>query len=515
MQRSLNRDQANDVNGHVNGDAKPNGAPLELDLDAVVIGAGFAGVYLLYKLRKEGLRVKLIEAGDGLGGIWYWNNYPGARVDSQYPIYALAIPEVYETWHWTEQYPGSAELQRYFKHMDSVLDLSKDTIFNTRVSRASWDESAHKWHITCDNGTQITTRFMNCCLGFAAKRHFPEWPGLSDFKGYMCHSSFWPNEGVDMKGKKMAVVGNGATGIQIAQTAAREASELTVLVRTPNTCIPMNQHEVDPEQAKKDLETMGDKIGRERYLNHGGFLIEGQNKNVFDDPEERRKEVLDKALDEGGFRVLFQYDDLLTDEKANRYVYDHLMARTRARMTDERKKDILAPLEPPHPFAGKRPSLEQDYYEQMDKPHVNIVDLKTNPVSHVTENGIVTKDGTEFELDIIAIATGFDSLTGGFMEIDFTGLDNEKLNKKWTGERGALSYLGMTVHQFPNMFYTYGPHAPTAYANGPSIVQPQGDWITDVIMKMRKEGKTKIDAKKDAEEEWKEMINKVSKITQD
>lgn len=175
-------EQTNGVNGHTNGDTQTNGAQ-ELELDAVVIGAGFAGVYLLHRLRQEGLKVKLIEAGDGLGGIWYWNNYPGARVDSQYPIYALAIPEVYETWEWTEQYPGSAELQRYFKHIDKVLDISKDTIYNTRVSKASWDEAKNEWHITCDNGTRINTRFMNCCLGFAAKRHFPDWPGLSDYKG--------------------------------------------------------------------------------------------------------------------------------------------------------------------------------------------------------------------------------------------------------------------------------------------------------------------------------------------
>lgn len=311
-----------------------------------------------------------------------------------------------------------------------------------------------------------------------------------------------------MKGKKMAVVGNGATGIQIAQTAARDASELAVFIRTPNTCIPMHQGKVDPVQAKKDLETMGDKLGRERYLNHGGFLFSGQNKNVFDDTEEQRNKVIDGSLDEGGFRILFQYNDTLTDEKANRYIYDRLMARTRARMTNKEKMDIIAPLEPPHPFAGKRPSLEQDYYEQMDKPHVKIIDIKTNPVSHVTERGIVTKDGTHHDLDIIAIATGFDSLTGGFMEIDFTGVDGEQLSTKWTGDRGALSYLGMTVNKFPNMFYTYGPHSPTAYANGPSIVQPQGDWITDCILKMKKEGKTRIHAKQEAEKQWKQMINK-------
>ena len=182
-------------------------------------------------------------------------------------------------------------------------------------------------------------------------------------------------------------------------------------------------------------------------------------------------------------------------------------------MSDPKKRDIIAPVEPPHPFAAKRPSLEQDYYEQMDRDHVDIIDLKATPVSHVTEKGIVTKDGKEHEVDLIALATGFDSLTGGFMEVDFSGIDNEQLGEKWTTDRGALTYLGMTVNNFPNMFYTYGPQAPTAYANGPSIVQPQADWITDVCLKMREEGKTKINAKKVAEEEWKKTVNEMHAMT--
>lgn len=258
---------------------------------------------------------------------------------------------------------------------------------------------------------------------------------------------------------------------------------------------------------------MGDKLGRERYLNYGGFLINGENKNWHDDPPERRVKVINEYLDQGGFCVLFAYNDLLLNDDVNREVYDILTSRTRARMSNLKKKNILAPVTPPHPFAGKRPSLEQDYYEQMDRDHVEIIDLKSTPVSKVVSNGIVTEDGTLHEYDIIAIATGFDSLTGGFMEIDFKGIDGVKLADKWNGERGALSYLGLAVNGFPNMFYTYGPHAPTAYGNGPSIVQPQGDWITDVMKKMRDEGKTKIDANQKAEEEWKEHVNYIHSFT--
>lgn len=525
------KQQTNGITNGINGYG--NDGPVDLDLDALVIGGGFGGVYLLHRLRREGFNVKLVEAGKGLGGIWHWNNCryiqrlrefarannvnldldPGARVDSGYPVYQLAIPEVYETWQWTEEYPGSQELQRYFQHIDNTLNISKDTIYNTRVGSATWNDSTHKWIVVCDDGTRIATRFLHCCLGFAAKRHFPDWPGLENYQGYVCHSSFWPVEGVDMKGKKMAVVGNGATGIQIAQTAAREAGELGVFIRTPNTAIPMNQQLVDPERAKKDMATLSYRLNTERYQNLAGFLLHGQDKPMKEDTPERREEVFDEAYAQGGFRLLFTYNDILTSAETNRAAYDYWAKRTRARISDPVKRDILAPLEPPHPFAGKRPSLEQDYYEQMDKDHVKLIDLKTTPVSHVEPKGIVTKDGTLHEFDIIAIATGFDSLTGGFMEIDFKGIDGEDLQEKWNTDRGALSYLGMTVNNFPNMFYTYGPHAPTAYSNGPSCVEPQADFITDTMKQMREQGQTKINATKEAEDQWKETVNYLHSLT--
>ena len=221
---------ANGINGLSNGTAR-NGevnGHVDEELDALVVGAGFGGCYLLHRLREAGFSAKIVEAGSGLGGIWHWNTYPGARVDSQYPIYSYSIPEVYKTWTWKQQYPGSEELREYFKHVDSVLDISKDTLFKTKVVTATFDESIDKWRVECDDGKIIVTRFFLPCVGFAAKRHFPDWPGLSSFEGTMCHSSFWPEGGMDVKGKRVAVVGTGATGIQIAQTTAPECAHLTV-----------------------------------------------------------------------------------------------------------------------------------------------------------------------------------------------------------------------------------------------------------------------------------------------
>lgn len=417
----------------------------------------------------------------------------------------------YNTWTWEQQYPGEKELKRYFKHIDGVLDISKDVMYKTKVVAATFDESVDKWHIECKNGTRVTCRFFLCCLGFAAKRYFPDWPGLEDFKGYMCHSSFWPAEGVDVKGKKVAVVGTGATGIQIAQETAKEAGHLTCFVRTPNICIPMNQAPVDPEQAKQDLEFLHDQLTKKRFTSVGGFLYPNPDKGLWDETPEEREARFEEAWRLGGFRILFSYNNLLTDEAANTEAYKFWLKKRRAQMTDPAKRDLLAPLKAPHPWAGKRPSLEQDYYEQMDKPHVTLVDVKNNPVSKVVENGVVTADGKLHEIDVLAIATGFDSVTGGYKDLDITGLKGEKLGDKW--RMGTYTYLGMSVANFPNFMYTYGPQSPTAYANGPSIVEPQAEWILSVMKKMKQQEKTRINANEDAEQEWKKTINQLHSLS--
>jgi cation diffusion facilitator CzcD-associated flavoprotein CzcO len=506
MQRDIGRSHltngsSNGVSGH---------SSLHLELDAVIVGGGFAGVYLLHRLRQEGFNVKLLEAGTALGGIWHWNSYPGARVDSMYPVYALSIPEVYKTWTWSEKYPGEKELKRYFQHVDKVLDISKDVLYEHRVVAAGFDPQENKWHLECENGTRVTARFFLGCLGFAAKRYFPEWEGLENFKGYMCHSSFWPAEGVDMKGKRVGVVGTGATGIQIAQTVAPEVKELTCFVRTPNLCIRMNQGPIHPDQQEKDMEYVEKLLSESRYENVAGFLYSNATKGVLEDSLEEREKVLQGAWDRGGFEILFTYKDIVTDQEANDEVYKFWVNKTRSRISDPEKRDLLAPVTPPHPFGGKRPSLEQDYYEQMDKPHVKLVNLKKNPVEKAVENGIVTADGKLHEFDVLAIATGFDSVTGGYKHLDVTGLDDSKLVDKMGP---VYTYLGMSVSGFPNFFFTYGPQSPTAYANGPTLVEPQGEWIVSVVKKMRDQGLTRINANENAEQKWRETIRDLHKLS--
>ncbi|KAF2859625.1 cyclopentanone 1,2-monooxygenase [Piedraia hortae CBS 480.64] len=504
MQRSLG------TNG--TGTRQDTSNAQHLDLEVCIVGAGFAGIYLLHRMREEGFTgMKIIEAGNMLGGTWAWNSYPGARVDSPYPVYQMSIPQLYDGWVWKEKYPSSAELKEYFKHVDKVLDISRDVIFNTKVTEATFNASSNRWHVTCDDGTTISCHFLISCVGFAARRHFPDWPGFDKFQGFICHSSFWPQDGVNIKSKSVAVVGTGATGIQIAQEFSKEASHLTAFVRTPNLCLPMRQSPIDPTQIKQDAETLHEILSHKRFENTGGFNWPTPTRAGTDDTPAQREAVFESVWQRGGFEPLFTYTDMLTNESTNNHLYDFWARKTRSRMTDPYKKSLLIPEIAPHPFGGKRPSLEQDYYEQMDKPHVTLIDVKSNPITHLTEKGIVTADGKVHECDVIALATGFDTGTGSIKEVDFIGVDGITLVEKW--KRYTWTYLGMAVHGFPNFFFTYGPHSPTAYVNGPSLVEPQAEWILSVMQRMKQRGFGRIEAKEEAEKQWSEMIRRIHALT--
>jgi cation diffusion facilitator CzcD-associated flavoprotein CzcO len=287
------------------------------DLDVLVVGAGFSGCYLLHYLRKAGFKAKVVEAGADLGGIWHWNTYPGARVDSQYPVYALSIPEVYKTWNWTEQYPGWHELQQYFAHVENCLDLKKDVHFNTKVTSAEWDDKTNRWTVRCDNGTSFRTWIFIAAIGFAAKRHFPDWPGFDSFEGTIHHSSFWPRD-LDVSGKKVAVVGTGATGVQIAQDSAKVAGELTVFCRTPNIACPMQQRLVDTYQQAREKSQLAAAF-KHRLTTDAGFAYTNRGFPHTHHTAEEREALFEELWNLGGFRMIANsYNDILTDPVANR-----------------------------------------------------------------------------------------------------------------------------------------------------------------------------------------------------
>ncbi|KAF2761307.1 FAD/NAD(P)-binding domain-containing protein [Pseudovirgaria hyperparasitica] len=498
------------TNGHPVRDDNDTYAK-QLETDVLIVGAGFGGIYLMHKLRQQGFKCKIYEAGKDLGGIWHWNCYPGARVDSQVPVYEYSIPEVYETWTWSERYPGWAELRRYFDHVDKQLQIRKDTAFETRVTGAEFDKKSNKWNVKTEDGRQATARYLLLATGFAAKRYFPDWKGLNTFEGIIHHSSFWPEEGVDVKGKRVAVIGTGSTGIQLSQETSREGATVTVFQRTPNLCLPMVQRPLTPEdQMKRKGEYP--RFFEDRMKTFAGFQYDFSDKNTFDDTPEEREAFFQKLWDNGGFEFwLATYADMLYDAKANDEAYNFWAKKTRARITDPKKRDILAPLKKRHAFGVKRPSLEQDFYEQMDKPTNEVVDVRETPIKRFTKTGIETYDGLHREFDIIALATGFDSVTGGMMTMGLKDVHGVDLSRRWA--KGTYTYLGMTCAGFPNLMFLYGAHGPTAFSNGPSCVEAQGNWIVDAIVKASKENITYINPTKDAEEKWHKNVTQISNKT--
>ncbi|KAI9657049.1 MAG: hypothetical protein M1821_003215 [Bathelium mastoideum] len=482
-----------------------------LELDVLIIGAGFGGVFLLHEMRKQGYKTVVYEAGTNFGGTWRWNVYPGARVDSEVPIYELSIPEVWKDWTWSTNYPNYQELQQYFDHVDKVLNLTKDCAFETCVIGAEFDEESGKWTVETVDGRTTRARFLIVAAGFAAKRYIPDFKSLDKFKGTMYHSSFWPTDGVDVRGKRCAVIGTGASGVQIAQEWGPIAGNLKLFQRTPNLALPMGKRDLSAEEQNK-LKPFYPELFAYRERCFGGFCFDLDEKNTFDVTATEREQFYQKLWDHGGFAYwLGNYQDYLFDMKANREAYNFWARKQRARIHDPRKRDLLCPLEPPHPFGVKRPCLEQNFYEQFNRPTVDIVDISQasgNEIAEFTETGIKTSDGNHYEFDVIAIATGFDITTGGMTSMGLKSVKGTYLKDEW--ERAAYTYLGTTVSGYPNMFHLYGPHGPTLLSNGPTSVEVQGRWIRDVINMINTQGLKYIDPTEEASQEWKKRVNELS-----
>jgi cation diffusion facilitator CzcD-associated flavoprotein CzcO len=453
--------------GTTNGSAQSDNGNYakELETEVLIVGAGFGGIYLMHKLRQLGLQCKIMEAGTDIGGIWHWNCYPGARVDSQIPVYEYSLPEIWKVWirlccpghdaddelqdwTWSCRYPGTDELRAYFNHVEKKLDIKKDCAFNTRVVGAQFDKPSGKWITKTEDGRTAKSKYLLLALGFAAKRHFPDWPGMDSFKGDIHHSSFWPDEGVDTKGKRVAVIGTGSTGIQIAQETSKDAASVLQFVRTPNLCLPMQQQTISKEEQERRKQTDYQDFFKHRLNTFAGFGYDYVQKNTLEDSPEEREAFYEKLFEAGGFEFwLANYKDLLFDNAANREAYNFWAKKTRARITDPEKREILAPLEPPHAFGTKRPSLEQNYYEMLDRPENKVIDVKKTPIKEITEKGIVTSDGKLHEVDVIALATGFDAVTGGMKNMGLKDVDGVELADKW--KNGTFSYLGMSVAGYP------------------------------------------------------------------
>jgi cation diffusion facilitator CzcD-associated flavoprotein CzcO len=397
------------------------GEPDVTEVECLVIGGGFGAVALLRQLLKNGFDARVYEKGSTFGGIWYWNCYPGARVDTDTPVYQFFEKELYDDFTYKERYPSWPDLRSYFEHVDRKEGLRQHFVFNKNVDTAHFHEDQRKWLVECTDGSQTWCRWFLPCLGFASKKYIPRLPGLGDFKGEVHHTGAWPQYGINLKGKRIAQIGTGATGIQCAQEIGDDAKHLTIYQRTPNMTLPMNQYKLDPaeERKKKDNGEYDAEFEKCRTT-FSGLPYDFLERKTFDDgPEERQKTYYDLMVTQGGFRFwLGNYKDFLFVQESNDEAYKFWRDETRKRIKDPKKQRILAPDEPPHPIGTKRMSLEQRFYEVVNQDHVDIIDVSKSPIIRVEEDGIRTQDEGVVPVDIIILATGFDGVSGSLGQLN-------------------------------------------------------------------------------------------------
>jgi cation diffusion facilitator CzcD-associated flavoprotein CzcO len=479
------------------------------ELDALVIGAGFAGLYQLLCLRDRlGLSVKALEAGDGVGGTWYWNRYPGARCDSESHVYWYTFsPELMREWEWSERYPGQPEIMRYLNFVADRFDLKRDIHFNTRVVAAHYDEAANRWHVRTEQGETYIVKFLITAVGCLSTANVPNFPGLRDFKGNWYHTGQWPHEGVDFTGKRVGMIGTGSTGIQAAPVIAASAAHLTVFQRTANYSVPARNAPLTPEFRQYVKQHPGDirAVTRET-LNGMGFRIE-QRLAVETPPEEREK-IYEAAWERGGLQFRAAFQDMMVDKKANDTAADFIKRKIRSIVTDPATAAILSDID--HPYAAKRPPIDTNYFETYNRPNVTLVDLRAAPIERISPAGVCTTQA-EYPLDIIVFATGFDAMTGPLLRMDIRGRGGVALKDVW--EAGPRNYLGLQVAGFPNLFTITGPGSPSVLCNMPVAIEQHADWIADCIKHMRGKGLERIEARPDSMDKWVAEVNEAASKT--
>jgi len=480
------------------------------DFDAIVIGAGFSGMYMLHRLRDMlGLSVRVYEDGTGVGGTWYWNRYPGARCDSESYIYCYTFDrQLLQEWEWSERYPEQPEILRYLNHVADRFDLRRDIQFSTRVTAATFDEKTNRWEVRTSGGQVVSARYLVAAVGTLSKANLPKFKGLETFKGKWYHTNQWPHGGVDFTAKRVAVVGTGATAVQVIPEISQQAKQLTVFQRTPAFCVPARNGKVDPELVKArkaDYEGIVERI-RNSQFGHELYFIE---KSALEASPEEREREFDKRWDAGGFAFwIGNYQDMLFNQEANDLCADYLKRKIRATVKDPMVAEKLIPKT--YPYGTKRQPLDTNYFETFNKANVLLVDAEDAPIEEITPKGI-RAGGKEYEFDIIIFATGFDALTGPLTSIDFRGRGGKSLSEKWTN--GPHTYLGLAVAGFPNLFTITGPGSPSVMSNMPVSIEQHVEWISDCIDYMLKHNLTVIEATPATEGEWTAHVAEVADAT--
>lgn len=468
------------------------------ELDAIIIGAGFAGLYSIVSLRdKLGLKVKAFEAGGDVGGTWYWNRYPGARCDIESYHYSYSFSEeLQQEWQWSERFAAQPEILAYLNHVADRFELRKNIVMNTRIIAARFDEAARYWVIDTDDGNTQTARYLVSGAGVLSAPSLPNIKGLDDFGGEVYMTARWPQEEVDFRGKRVAVIGTGASGIQVITEIAKQAAHLTVFQRTPNYAAPI-RNRPNTEQDEREFKQHYPEIRRKARNSFLGIDYPGALPSALAVSEEERRQQYEKAYAAGGFEMFAgSFADLVTSQAANDTAAEFMREKIRQRVNDPQIAQILTPQT--YAYATKRPPLETDYYETFNRDNVTLVDIRATPIEEVTTGGIRTT-GNEYELDAIVYATGFDAMTGPLLRINPSS-DKGNLADHWAN--GPRTNLGLTVHGLPNFFAITGPQSPSVLYNMPLAIEDHIDWLSDCIAYMRDKGYTRIEPTAEAEENW-------------
>ncbi|MQA12718.1 MAG: NAD(P)-binding protein [Pseudonocardiaceae bacterium] len=481
------------------------------ELDAVVVGAGFSGLYMLHRLRDTlGLSARVFEEADDVGGTWYWNRYPGARCDSESYFYSFSdrlSEDLLQEWTWSERFAAQPEILDYLQHVADRYDLRKDIQFSTRVVAAEYDDATGRWDVRTDDGGQVTATYLITAVGCLSSTNLPEFPGRDSFRGDSYHTGTWPHEGVDFTGKRVAVIGTGATGVQAIPEIAEQAAHVYVLQRTPNYDIAAGNRPMDAEDGRK-IKANYREIWQTTRETGFGFPYDAPNRTALSVSEDERQQIFAEAWERGGFRLGTTFNDLLLDADANETASEFLRERIRERVDDPEIAELLSPRD--HPFFTKRPPLENGYYETFNRDNVTLADVRKAPIQEIHPNGVRTADA-EYEVDSIVYATGFDAMTGTLFKLGIRGRNGLGLQEKWS--QGPRTYLGVATEGFPNLFMITGPQSPSVLSNMPVSIEQHVDWITDCLRYLRDNGLDTIEPLREAEDDWVDHHNEVTQMT--
>jgi cyclohexanone monooxygenase len=475
--------------------------------DAVVVGAGFAGMYMLHRLRGLGLSARVFEAGGGVGGTWYWNRYPGARCDVESMQYSFSFSEeLDQEWNWSEKYSPQPEILAYANHIADRFDLRRDIVFDTRVTSASFDENAKCWRIETDRGDQVSANFCIMAVGCLSAPNRPRFEGIDDFKGPVYHTGEWPHEGVDFTGLRVGVIGTGSSAIQSIPIIAKQAARLTVFQRTATWSVPAWNEALTPEYLKA-MKADYPALRAKARARPTGFYFPFNVQPALEASPEERERLYEEAWARGGLPFLGSFGDLLFEKAANDTIAEFARRKIREIVKDPAVADLLCP---DNVFGCKRLCVDTGYFETYNLPHVELVDVSKKPIERLTADGIVV-GGSEYPVDAIVSATGFAAMTGSFDKIAIKGRNGLTLAEKWRA--GPRAYLGLASAGFPNLFMITGPGSPSVLASMIQAIEQHVDWLVDCLGHMRDVGASTIEARLEDEDAWVEHVNEVSKVS--